>query len=640
MKKSGATGHPPRQSIVLMERFEKKRWLLIIIDILLLNLALWLAFALRFDWKIPGYYLDYYWQIALFVVGLRLALFLYFGLYRGVWRYIGINDLLAIFKSVSLGSLLVAAASFLTRRLDYSRWGLPLHWLEGYPISVIVAEWLGDIIFIGGLRLGLRLLQRHRAATRYRHLEKKRVLIVGAGDAGEMVARQLMAHPEYGYQPMGFLDDDRLKQGKKIHGIPILGGRDAILPIVHKKEIEEIIIAIPSAPGSVIKSLVEECRRARVRFKIVPGIQDIIEGEVNLNQIREVELEDLLRRPPVKLNLEEIAGYLSGRRVLVTGAGGSIGAELCRQIAKYNPARLAMLGKGENSLYEIEHELIKIPGLDLVTLVGDVNDPPRMQRIFSEQRPQVVFHAAAHKHVPMMEANPTEAVKNNIFGTRVLAEAALKYGAERFVLISTDKAVNPTSIMGATKRMAEDVIASLVGRKTKFMTVRFGNVLGSRGSVVPLFKKQIAAGGPVTVTHPEMQRFFMTIPEAVQLVIQAGAMGRGGEIFILDMGKPVKILDLARDLITLSGLEPEVDIPIEFIGLRPGEKLYEELLTAEEGVNATKHSQIFVARPRNFKNADLEKVLRKLETASRLGHDGEIIKILRSWIPSYRPSER
>lgn len=624
-----------------MERFEKRRWLLIIIDILFLNLSLWLAFALRFDWKIPGYYRDYYWQIALFVVGLRLVLFLFFGLYRGVWRYIGISDLITILKSVSLGSILVAAASFFTRRIDYMKWGLPLHWLEGYPISVIVAEWLGAIIFIGGLRLGLRLLQSHRAATRYRHLEKKRVLIVGAGDAGEMVVRQLIAHPEYGYQPMGFVDDDRSKHGKKIHGLPILGGRDNITQIVQSKEIEEIVIAIPSAPGSVIKSLVEECRRARVRFKIIPGIQDIIEGEVNLNQIREVELEDLLRRPPVKLNLEEIAGYLSRRRVLVTGAGGSIGAELCRQIVKYNPARLVLLGKGENSLYEIEHELLNVPGLDLVTLVADVNDPYRIQQVFARQKPQVIFHAAAHKHVPMMESNPTEAVKNNIFGTRVLAEAALKYEAERFVLISTDKAVNPTSIMGATKRMAEDVIASLVGRgRTKFMTVRFGNVLGSRGSVVPLFKKQIAAGGPVTVTHPEMQRYFMTIPEAVQLVIQAGAMGSGGEIFILDMGKPVKILDLARDLITLSGLEPEVDIPIEFIGLRPGEKLYEELLTAEEGVNATKHSQIFVARPRGFKNTELNRMLKELEAASRGGRDQEIIRILKTWIPSYRPSER
>lgn len=625
-----------------MERFEKRRWFLILADILLVNLALWLAFALRFEWSIPEVYRPHFWRIALFVTGLRIVLLALFGLYRGVWRYIGVSDLISILKAVSLGTVSMAAAAFLARRLDYASWGIPLDWLEGYPLSVMVAEWLGTVMLIGGLRLGLRLLQRHRATIRYRNIERKRVLIIGAGDAGEMVARQLLDHPEYGYQAVGFIDDDPRKRNRRIHGLPILGGRDQILQTVHNKRVEEIIIAIPSAPGQVVREMVERCRRSKIRFKIVPGIKDIIEGEVNLNQIREVELEDLLRRQPVSLNLDEISGYLAGKRVLVTGAGGSIGAELCRQIAGFGPERLVVLGKGENSLYEIEYELGQnFKNLSMAAVVGDVGDRQRMAQVFTEHRPQVVFHAAAHKHVPMMEANPGEAVKNNVFGTKTLAEASISAGVERFVLISTDKAVNPTSVMGATKRMAEDVVSWLGGRgRTKFITVRFGNVLGSRGSVVPLFKRQIAAGGPVTVTHPEVERYFMTIPEAVQLVIQAGAMGRGGEIFVLDMGQPVKIADLARDLIALSGLEPEVDIAIEYTGLRPGEKLYEELLTAEEGVNATKHAQIFVARARRFKAEEMERSLRRLEAALRQGTSKAVITALKRWLPSYQPSPR
>ncbi len=625
-----------------MERFEKRRWFLLLADVLLVNLALGLAFALRFEWAIPEAYRPYYWQIALSVTCLRVVLLALFGLYSGVWRYIGVSDLISILKAVSLGTVLMAASAFIARRVDYAAWGFPLEWLEGYPLSVMVSEWLGAIMLIGGLRLALRLLQRHRVTTRYRHLERKRVLIVGAGDAGEMVARQLLAHPEYGYQLAGFIDDDPRKRNRRIHGIPIIGGRDDIFRAVVGRRAEEVIIAIPSAPGSVVREVVEQCRRAKLKFKIVPGIKDIIEGEVNLSQIREVELEDLLRRQPVSMNMEEISGYLAGRRVLVTGAGGSIGSELCRQIAGFGPEALILVGKGENSLYEIEGELArgskKVP---MVVALGDVGDKARMGQIFGRHRPQVVFHAAAHKHVPMMEANPGEAVKNNVFGTRTVAEAAAAAGTERFVLISTDKAVNPTSVMGATKRVAEDVVGALGdGGKTKFVTVRFGNVLGSRGSVVPLFKRQIAEGGPVTVTHPEVERYFMTIPEAVQLVIQAGAMGRGGEVFVLDMGKPVKIVDLARDLIALSGLEPEVDIAIEFTGLRPGEKLYEELLTAEEGVNATRHAQIFVARPRRFKPAELDRVIRRLEAASRKGDHDRIVGILRNWLPSYNPSER
>ncbi len=624
-----------------MERFEKRRWILLAADALLVNLALWLAFSMRFEWVIPEVYRPYYWQIAVFVTLLRLGLLLLFGLYRGVWRYIGVSDLLSILKAVSLGTLLMAASAFLARRLDYSAWGLPLAWLEGYPLSVMVAEWLGTVTLIGGLRLALRLLQRHRTITRYRHLERRKALIIGAGDAGEMVARQLLDHPEYGYQPLGFIDDDPKKQRRRIHGLPILGGRERIVTAIDKYGIQEVIIAIPSAPGKVVRELVEQCRRAKVKFKIVPGIKAIIEGEVSLKQIREVDVEDLLRRPPIKINIEEVSGYLAGRRILVTGAGGSIGAELCRQIAEFGPELLILLGKGENSLYEIEGELKAGRHSQTIrAVVGDVVDRHRLEQIFRGYRPQVVFHAAAHKHVPLMEANPSEAVKNNIFGTKTAAELSRDHRVERFVFISTDKAVNPTSIMGASKRMAEDVITALSARGgTKFITVRFGNVLGSRGSVVPLFKKQIAAGGPVTVTHPQVERYFMTIPEAVQLVIQAGAMGRGGEIFVLDMGQPVKIVDLARDLIALSGLEPDVDIAIEYIGLRPGEKLYEELLTAEEGESATRHAQIFVAKTRRFQANQLKKVLARLERAAQAGRHSDIVAALQSWLPNYRPSQ-
>ncbi len=621
-----------------MALIERNRWWMVAVDAALLTAALVGAFWLRFDFTIPPYYRAYFWQILLFVVGLRLALLILSGVYRGVWRYISVGDLVAIAKAVTIGTLLVASASFLLRRL-MARSLFTLEWLEGYPVSVLVGEWLGDIILIGGFRLFLRLFKQYRTAARYRNSERRRVLLVGAGDAGEMVARQLQAHPEYGYQAVAFIDDDPRKRGRQIHGIPIAGNRGDLAAVVARHRVQEIIIAIPSAAGEVVREVVEHCKQAKVRFKIVPGIKEIIEGDVSLNQIREVELEDLLRRPPVTVDLDQVAGYLQGKTVLITGAGGSIGAELCRQIADFGPSRLVLVGRGENSIYEIEAELRRTrPGLALGVTIGDVTDRSRMARVFRDYRPGVVFHAAAHKHVPMMEHNPGEAVKNNILGTRTVAELALRYRTGRFVLISTDKAVNPSSVMGATKRLAEEVVRSLGGpRRTKFIVVRFGNVLGSRGSVVPLFKRQIAAGGPVTVTHPEVERYFMTIPEAVQLVIQAGAMGRGGEVFVLDMGKPVRIVDLARDLIALSGLEPDRDIRIEYTGLRPGEKLYEELFTAEEGMNATRNAKIFRARTAPARPAGVARCVARLARAAGTGNDRAVVALLARCLPTFTP---
>ncbi|MBI5806593.1 polysaccharide biosynthesis protein [candidate division TA06 bacterium] len=605
---------------------EKNKWTLVLLDAAAICLALWGAFALRFEGNIIEPFQSNFISLAILVALLRIAIFWYLGVYKGVWRYVGMTDLVVILKAISLGSIIIFATT----------WFVVPAW--GYPRSVIIIEWLGDVMLIGGIRMAYRLWSQGRQKAASKDRTYSRVLIVGAGDAGEMVVRQMLAHPEFGYQPVAFADDDPKKQGQKIHGITIGGGLKDILRLVEHRKVDTIVIAIPSAPGQVVKAVVEQCQQARIKFKIVPGIREIISGEVSINQIRDIELEDLLRRPAININLEEIAGYLSGKTILVSGAGGSIGSELCRQIATFNPGKLLLAGKGENSLYHIASELaLKHKTLKLVTLICDVADAARVEAVFEKHNPQVVFHAAAHKHVPMMEQNPGEAVKNNIFGTKILAEAALKHGTGRFVLISTDKAVNPTSVMGATKRISEKMIMSLNGRgKTKFMAVRFGNVLGSSGSVVPLFKKQIAAGGPVTVTHPDMERYFMTIPEAVQLVIQAGAMGSGGEVFVLDMGQPVKIVDLAKDMIKLSGLEPDTDIKIEFTGLRKGEKLYEELLTAEEGINTTKHAQIFMVKGKHARLNDLPVLLPQLYKAAVTGDESKVVAAIQKVIPGFR----
>ena len=447
-------------------------------------------------------------------------------------------------------------------------------------------------------------------------------------------------HPELKSKPVAIIDDDMLKQGKKINGVPIVGQRKDITTIVEKKQIDEIIIAIPSASNKDINEIFAECSKTQCKVKILPSVSQLIDESVVMQKVRDVNIEDLLGREPVNLDVNEVSSYIKDQVVLVTGGGGSIGSELCRQIVGFEPKKLIILDNYENNAYDIQNELLhRNPDLDLTVVIANIRERQRIESIFKMYKPDVVFHAAAHKHVPLMEANPTEAIKNNVFGTLNVAECSDKYGTKRFVLISTDKAVNPTNIMGATKRIAEMVIQALNrNSKTEFVAVRFGNVLGSNGSVIPLFKKQIEQGGPVTVTHPEVTRFFMTIPEAVQLVIQAGAMAKGGEIFVLDMGQPVKIADLARNLIKLSGFEPDMDIKIVYTGLRPGEKLYEELLLNEEGLEATKNNKIYVAKPLH---TDLALLKRELECLKELilKDSEEIPEYIKLIVPTYKKAE-
>jgi len=413
-----------------------------------------------------------------------------------------------------------------------------------------------------------------------------------------MVAKELANHPEIGKRAVGFIDDDPSKANSVLMGLPVLGTRDGIRRVIHDYGVNEVIVAMPSAPGGVIRATMDACKDLKVRIKTLPGVYELVDGKVSVKQLRDIQIEDLLGREPVDLDLDQIGAYLAGQTVLVTGAGGSIGSEICRQITRFKPKSIVLLGHGENSIFEIEQELDRRhPGQHTVAVIADVRDEHRIGRVFEQYKPDVVFHAAAHKHVPLMEANPEEALTNNVFGTRNVARAADKHGSKRFVMISTDKAVNPISVMGMSKRVAEMVVQAIGSTsRTKFMAVRFGNVLGSRGSVVPMFRKQIAEGGPVTVTHPDMTRYFMTIPEAVQLVIQAGAMGHGGEVFVLDMGEPIKITRLAEEIIRLSGMEPGKDMEIVYTGVRPGEKLFEEILTTEEVATTTRHKKIFVAK--------------------------------------------
>jgi len=467
----------------------------------------------------------------------------------------------------------------------------------------------------------------------------KPVLIVGAGVAGIIVADVLgKSQDRDDFEPVGYVDDDPEKQNKILHGLPVLGTKKDIPALVERHNIREIIIAIPSASGQVISQIIAICHRTRARLKILPGFYDLITGKIKISKIRNVEVEDLLGRKPVALDVDKIAGYLTNKNVLVTGAGGSIGSEISQQVARFAPKEIILLGRGENSIFEIELKLREaFPELCLTPEIGDIKDLVRLNHIFDRHRPDVVFHAAAHKHVPLMERCPDEAVKNNIIGTFNLAEVACKYGAGTFVLISTDKAVNPTSIMGATKRVAEMIMQSMSRRgKTRFVAVRFGNVLGSRGSVIPLFKRQIARGGPVTITHPDMTRYFMTPVEAAQLVIQAGVQAKGGEIFLLDMGSPVRILDLAENLIRLSGFEPYSEIPIEYTGMRPGEKLAEKLATEDEGIVTTVHDRIFCVSKGKYDFANLENVLSTFMSAEFSFREREIISLLQKVLLNFR----
>lgn len=563
------------------------------LDVGVLSVAYWLAFLFRFEFALQHGWLSVLVLTWPYVIALEYGVLAIVGVPRMSWRYVNIGDAVRVLLAV-----FIATAVLTTIRLCGRLVSDQLEMLL-IPLGVIA---MNSVLAFVGL-VGLRTLRRVHGESidrksRAAGVEKKRVLLIGAGAAGVMVAREIANRPDLGLHPVGFLDDDPAKQRSMIAGLPVLGPTSEVGAIAERKSVERVLIAIANAPRGHVRRITELCRDARLEMKIIPGIYEIVGDKVNLSRIREVAIEDLLGREPVQLDEDMVGGALRSRVVMVSGAGGSIGSELCRQICRFGPKRLVLVERFENALFEIHRELTSLfPHVAIDPCIADVCDRQRVAHLFETSRPDLVFHAAAHKHVPMMEWNPGEAVKNNVGGTKILADLADEFRVQRFVLVSTDKAVNPTSIMGATKRVAEIYLQALSERsETRFVTVRFGNVLGSAGSVIPIFREQIAKGGPLTVTHPEMRRYFMTIPEASQLVMQAGAMGEGGEIFILDMGEPVRIVDLARDLITLSGLRPDEDIEIRFTGVRPGEKLFEELSTDVEHADKTRHPKVFIGR--------------------------------------------
>ncbi len=555
--------------------------------------AWFLAFGLAYNFARFGEWFDvFFLPLLIPVLIIKLAVFGWMRLHRGWWRYVSLRDVFQVTRAAWLSFALIFLVyyglAWLDRGMGYA---LPL-FQRNFPDSVFLLDFAGTIALICGARLAVRLY--HEEVHTDADAVMPRLLVLGAGNAGENVVREILRLPSLNYRVVGFLDDNPAKQHAQIHGIEVLGPISRVKEICDEEEVDEILIAMPSATREKLRRVIDLCQGTNLRFKTLPALSDFIEGRAEVSQIRDVDINDLLGRAPVTLDEASISDFVRDRVVMVTGAGGSIGSEMCRQIVKFKPKRLLLAEQAEQNLFEIDKELRREHAeIDAVPYIMDIGDARRVAHIFERERPTAVFHAAAHKHVPMMESNPGEAIKNNIHGTRTIADAAVKVGCEKFVMISTDKAVNPTSIMGCSKRVAEMYIQGLNRTAaTQFVTVRFGNVLGSSGSVIPIFKEQIARGGPVTVTHPEMVRYFMTIPEAAQLVLQAASMGNGGEIFVLDMGEPVKIVDLARDLITLSGFRPEEDIKIEFSGIRPGEKLYEELAIDGEDVARTPHPKI------------------------------------------------
>lgn len=632
------------------------------LDLLLLPLAGYLSYILRLeqvDWAAHGVGF-------LLLVGLACVMvpivFRRAGVYSRYWRYASVDEMLLLIGSVTVAVLLAGAFSLATVQLLPSKPPLPRSIPFIFLLLVLVAT--------AGPRFAVRLLVRSTRRRRSNGWVKDHppqpILVMGAGDAGAMIIRELRNNPHLGLEPIGFLDDDLGKHEVTIHGVPVLGDRHALPEVVKKYQVKQVIIAMPTAPGREIRGIVRICGEAGVQARIIPGMYELLDGSVSINQVRDVRIEDLLRREPIHTDISAVSGMLQGKRVLVTGGGGSIGSELCRQILRCAPAELVVMGHGENSIFEITNELQtgnpqsvmrNAQYVSRITpIIADIRFPERMRAIFEEYRPEIVFHAAAHKHVPLMESNEVEAVTNNVLGTRNVVEAAMATGVARFLMISTDKAVNPTSVMGATKRVAEMVVTQAGHRSwgarergsggvfppTRCTVVRFGNVLGSRGSVVPFFLKQIAVGGPVTVTHPDMRRYFMTIPEAVQLVLQAAVLGTGGEVFALDMGEPVRIADLAHDLICLSGLEPGHDIEVVYTGLRPGEKLFEELFLAQESYGRTVHEKVFVCRNgmggpgAGEENPTLTANLDALIVAAVRGEAGEVRRLLRELVPEYQ----
>jgi len=615
---------PPK----IFQKTAKSRMIFFIIcDIILISLSVFLAFFLRFEGQIPSrYFLNIEW-IIFFSLLITLPIFYFLKLYAFSWTYVSTTELISLVKATGLSFLILTAVFFISR--DH-----PI--FSGFPRSTLFITYFFIFILCGGVRFTKRVyLQILQGGKKE---EKERTLIVGAGDAGEQIIRSILSFPNTPYYPIGFIDDNPTKQGIIIHGLKVLGKIDEIPQIVENKGVDGLIIALPSAGPKAIRRAVEMGRRAGLKkIKIIPSITEIIDGEVSLGTLRKVEVEDLLGREPVSLYTKSVEKFIKNKTVLITGAAGSIGSELCRQVAKFRPSQLLLLDQDETGIFNIFNELEdKSPKLKVFSIIADIQDKEKIEQIFNKFKPNIIFHAAAYKHVPLMEEHPDEAVKNNIFGTKIVAEAALRNRVENFIFISTDKSVNPTSVMGATKRVGE-MICQVLNKKgpTKFISVRFGNVLNSRGSAIPIFREQIKRGGPVEITHPEMKRYFMLTSEACLLVMEAGAIGQGGEVFVLDMGEPIKILDLAKEMIRLSGFEPDKDIPIVFTGVRPGEKLFEEILTAEEGTIATQNQKIFIAKLSKVNVDKLNTGLDKLKEFAKIGDKENIVKVLKSLIPSY-----
>jgi FlaA1/EpsC-like NDP-sugar epimerase len=598
----------------------------LVVDIFLTIASVIIAFALRLDTAFMAYVWAIPWVVAVSLL-VKPVVYYLFGLYRRLWAYASMNELKLISMAVTTASVIFAAIVTL---LDATR-------LLNIPRLVAPIDWLLSLVAIGGFRFAMRIIAETRTAQKSSVAGKPvLVLVVGAGDAGALVVREMQKNLQLGLRPIGYLDDDPAKQKHQIHGVPVIGKLADLNRAITSRHVDEVIIAIPSAGGKVVRMVADICRLRNVPFRTMPGLYELIGGKVSVNRLREVDIADLLRREPAEIHNELIGAALTGKRVLVTGAGGSIGREVCHQIARWKPGMLVLLGHGENSIFEVVLELSEdFPTLPIQPIIADIRDIPRLNQVFAFYRPQVVFHAAAHKHVPLMESNIEDAITNNVIGTRNVVEAANSVGTERLVLISTDKAVRPANVMGATKRVAEMIVLDAAHRTGRaYSVVRFGNVLGSRGSVVPLFKRQIAHGGPVTVTHPEMKRYFMTIPEAVHLVLQAAAMGQGGEVFLLNMGQQVRILDLAEDLIRLSGLEPGKDIEIVFTGIRPGEKLSEDLWEDGFTYQKTAHPDIFrvMAEETNIPST-LVQVTNELNHLAIDGETTAVLSLLDDFLP-------
>lgn len=608
------------------------RWVLLGklgLDFLFWLIATPLAIWMRYDWSIPNPD-ELHWSVIIFstlgFVSLKIGAYFLFNLHLQSWSKFAFADLSNIVKMV------ISVAFFATLIL------LSVANNFGLARSLGILDGLLTLMLMCAIRWFSRYWRETRLGNEVSPDQRQRVLVIGAGEAGSLVVREMLRHPETGLYPVGFLDDNKRKVGQQIASVPVLGTSDDLELAIRSHGVNEVLIAIPSAEGKVIRGLVDRINamKSGIKYRTIPGVYELLTGKISINRIRDVEIEDLLRRPTIKLDTDKILGYIEGKTVMITGAGGSIGSEIVRQVCRFHPKELILFGHGENSIYQLERELDRNwPEVAYTSVIGALQNGVRLDYVFRRYTPQVVFHTAAHKHVPLMESNPEEAVFNNIVGSKNVVNLALKYGVSHFVNISTDKAVNPTSVMGASKRMVEYIVQDAARRAKEnqiFVSVRFGNVLGSRGSVIPLFKQQIAAGGPVTVTHPDMMRYFMTIPEASQLVLQASGQGKNGEIYILDMGEPVRIVDLARDLIRLSGLEPDVDIKIEFSGMRPGEKLFEELMTKEERGASTPHEKIFVATVQPFSSEELDATITRMQDAALNSDHLAIRKHLESFV--------